>query len=121
MKKNQVHFRAEITIQEGKIEEFKKLVQVMSRMVEANEPDRIHYQFSLTSSQTMCIINEIYANLETVFAHINGVASQTILPKVFSISRISKFDVYGNPNQHLQKVLKNFDAETYNLFTGFNR
>jgi hypothetical protein len=45
MQQNQVHFKAEITIQEGKIEEFKKLVQVMSRMVEANEPDTIHYQF----------------------------------------------------------------------------
>jgi hypothetical protein len=36
MQQNQVHFKAEITIQEGKIEEFKKLVQVMSRMVEAH-------------------------------------------------------------------------------------
>ena len=69
----------------------------------------------------MCIVNEIYAHSEAVFAHIHGVASQTILRKVFSISGISKFDVYGNPSQHLQKVLKNFDAETYNLFTRFNR
>ena len=87
MQQNQVHFRAEITIQEGKIEEFKKLVQVMSRMVEANEPDTIHYQFYLNSSKPMCIVNEIYAHSEAVFAHIHGVASQTILRKVFSISR----------------------------------
>ena len=121
MRENQIHFRAEITIQEGKIEEFKKLVQVVSRMVQANEPDTIHYQFYLNSSEPMCIVNEVYANSEAVFAHINCVASQTILPKVFSISRISKFDVYGNPSQDLQKLLKNFDAETCNLFTGFNR
>ena len=55
MQQNQVHFKAEITIQEGKIEEFKKLVQVMSRMVEANEPDTIHYQFYLNSYRQQSI------------------------------------------------------------------
>ena len=87
MQQNQVHFKAEITIQEGKIEEFKKLVQVMSRMVEANEPDTINYQFYLNRSEQMCIAHEIYANSEAALAHINGVASQTILPKIFSVSR----------------------------------
>jgi hypothetical protein len=43
MKHNQIHFRAEFTIEEGKIEEYKKLVQDMSRVVEANEPDTINY------------------------------------------------------------------------------
>jgi hypothetical protein len=35
-------------------------------------------------------------NSEAVLTHITGVASQTILPKIFSVSRISKLDVYGN-------------------------
>ena len=33
---NQIHFRAEFTIEEGKIEEYKKLIQEMSMTVEAN-------------------------------------------------------------------------------------
>jgi hypothetical protein len=51
MEHNQIHFRAEFTIEEGKIEEYKKLVQDMSRMVEANEPDTIDYQFYLNRSE----------------------------------------------------------------------
>ena len=47
MEQNQIHFRAEFTIEEGKIEEYEKLVQDMSRVVEANEPDTINYQFYL--------------------------------------------------------------------------
>jgi hypothetical protein len=39
MKQDQIHFRAEFGIDEGKIEEYKKLIREMSRMVEANEPD----------------------------------------------------------------------------------
>lgn len=39
MKHDLIHFRAEFIIKDGKIEDYKKLVQEMSRVVEANEPD----------------------------------------------------------------------------------
>ena len=116
-----VHFRAEVTIEEGKVEEYKKLVQDMSRAVEANEPDTINYQFYLNKAETECIVWETYASSEAVFAHINGVASQTILPKIHSVSKISRLDVYGNPSEELQKVLRSIGPQTYNLFVGFSR
>ena len=122
MKHNQIQFRAEFTIQEGKIEEYKRLVQEMSRVVEANEPDTINYQFYLNRDETKCIVHETYTNSEAVFAHISGIASQTILPQIFNISRISRFEVYGNPSVELQKVLtSSFSPQTYNLFAGFTR
>ena len=120
MEHNQIHFRAEFTIEEGKIEEYKKLVQDMSRVVEANEPDTINYQFYINREETRCIVLETYANSEAALAHNVGVASQTILPKIFSVSRISRFDVYGNPSEELQKVLTSLGPQTYNLFTGFS-
>jgi quinol monooxygenase YgiN len=103
------------------MKEYKKLIRNMSRMVEASEPDTISYHFYFDSSETKCIVHEIYANSEAVFAHNNGLASQTILPKIFSISKISKFEVYGNPRKKLQEILTGFSPETYNLFTGFIR
>jgi quinol monooxygenase YgiN len=118
---NHIHFRAEFTIEEGKIEEYKKLIQEMSRVVEANEPDTIDYQFYLNRAETTCIVHETYTNSEAVLAHNAGVASQTILPKIFGVSRISRFDVYGNPSEELQKVLTSFGPQTYNLFAGFSR
>jgi quinol monooxygenase YgiN len=122
MKHNQIHFRAEFTIEEGKIEEYKELVQDMSRVVEANEPDTIDYQFYLNrDDETKCIVHETYANSEAVLAHNTGVASQTILPRIFSVSRISRFDVYGNPSEELRKVLTSFSPQFYNLFAGFSR
>ena len=123
MEHNQIDFRAEFTIEEAKIEEYKKLVQDMSRMVEANESDTINYQFYLNRDETKCIVHEKYANSKAVLAQNSAVASQTILPKIFSVATISRFDVYGNPSEELQKVLKNsgFNPQTYNLFAGFSR
>jgi quinol monooxygenase YgiN len=122
MEHNQIiHFRAEFTIEQGKIEEYKKLIQEMSRMVEANEPDTINYQFYLNKDETKCIVHETYANSEVALAHNNGIASQTILPKIFNLAKISRFDVYGNPSEELQKLLASFGAQTYNLFAGFSR
>jgi quinol monooxygenase YgiN len=123
MQHNQIHFRAEFTIEEGKIEEYRKLVQEMSRMVEANEPYTINYQFYLNRDETKCIVHETYVNSEAVLAHNSSVASQTILPKIFSVAKISRFDVYGNLSEELQKVLASsgFNPQTYNLFAGFSR
>ena len=121
MKHNQIYFRAEFTIEEGKTGEYKKLVEDMSRMVEANEPGTLNYQFYIDESETKCIVNETYANSEAIFAHIAGVASQTILPKIFMVSRISKHDVCGNPSKELQKVLTGFGSQTYIPLAGFNR
>jgi quinol monooxygenase YgiN len=121
LENNRIHFRAEFAIEEGKIGEYKKLVQDMSRLVEANEPDTINYEFYLNRDETKCIVYETYSNSEAVFAHNAGIASQTILPKIFSVSRISRFEVYGNPSEELQKVLASFGPQTYNLFAGFSR
>ena len=94
----------------------------MSRAVEANEPDTVEYKFYLNSDKTKCIVHETYRNSEAAIAHNNGVASQEILPRIFDISTISRFDVYGNPSKELQKVLTSVDVQTYcNLFVGFKR
>jgi hypothetical protein len=57
MEHNQIHFRAEFTIVVEKIEEYKKIVQRMRRVVEDNQPDTINYQFYLNGDETKCIIH----------------------------------------------------------------
>jgi hypothetical protein len=110
MEHNQMHFRAEFTTEEGKTEEYKELVEEMIR-VEDSGPDTINYQFYLNKSEPKCIVHETHANSEAVLAHISGIASKTILPGIFSVSKISRFDVYGNPSEELQKALTGFGSQ----------
>jgi hypothetical protein len=90
-------------------------------MVEKSEPDTRNYQFYLNRSKTKCMVHETYTNSESVLAHITGVASKTILPKIFNIAKLNRLDVYGNPSEELQKVLTSLNSQTFNLFTGFSR
>ena len=116
-----IHFRAEFSIEQGKIEEYKKLIKEMSKMVEANEQDTVNYQFYLNKDETKCIVYETYANSEAALAHNDGVASRMILPKIFSLAKVSRFEVYGDPSEELEKLLASFGAETFSLFAGFSR
>ena len=120
MDQNQLHFRAEFIIDEGKIREFRNLIQEISIAVEETEPDTITYQFYLNKDSTKCIVHETYANSDAAFTHMNGIASKTILPKIFDIAKITRFDAYGIPSEELQKVLISFGSEIYNLFAGYS-
>jgi quinol monooxygenase YgiN len=122
MDQNPLHFRAEFTIEEGKREDFKKLIQEMARAVHDTEPGTITYQFYLNNKDnTKCIVHETYANSDAAFTHMNGIASKIILPKIFDIAKINRFDAYGIPSEELQKVLISFGSEIYNLFAGYSR
>jgi quinol monooxygenase YgiN len=121
LKDSRIHVRAEFTIEEGKMDEYKKLVQDMSRAVESYEPETTNYQFYLNRAETKCIVLETYTNSEAALAHINGAASQTILPKIFNISKMTRVEVYGRPNEELRKVMTGSSPQTYNLFAGFSR
>jgi len=115
----QIHIRADFMIGEGKIEEFKKLLQDISKLVE-NEPNTIRYQFYLNKDETSCVVNETYANSEAALAHTKGVALQAILPKILRVAKMTRIDMYGNPSEDLQKVLTG-DAQVHNFFVGFSR
>jgi quinol monooxygenase YgiN len=117
-----IHFRAEFTIEEGKIEDFKNLIQEIAGKVQETEPDTITYQFYLNKDNTKCIVHEAYANSDAAISHMNGIASKTLLPKIFEVAKIGQFDTYGIPSEELQKILlAGFGSEMYNLFTGFSR
>ena len=97
MDHNHIHLRAEFTLEEGKREDFKELIQEMARSVQETEPDTITYQFYLNKDNTKCIVHETYANSDAAFTHMNGIASKTILPKILEIAKINRFDSYGIP------------------------
>jgi len=116
-----IHVRAEFVIEKGNLNEYKNLIKEMSKAVEVNEPNTLDYQFYINDDGTRCMVHETYTNSEAVLEHNNSIASQTILPKIFKVSKINRLDVYGKPNKELQELLTKFNVQTFNIFTGFSR
>src|SRR5215472_193940 len=91
------------------------------RFIEESRQYKDYKPFFTDMWDAISVVNEVYKNSEAALAHTKGIASQTILPKIFNISRITRFDVYGDPSEKLQKVLNTFGAQLYNLFAGLSR
>lgn len=118
---NQIHIQAEIIIKKEKIDEFKKLIRKMSKLVQINEPNTLQYHFYLSDDNTRCIVYEKYVDSKATIEHNNGMASKTILPQIFKISKLNRLEVYGKPSKELQKILTNFNTKIYDFVTGFDR
>ncbi|WP_458747306.1 putative quinol monooxygenase [Candidatus Nitrosocosmicus sp. T] len=116
-----IRFRAEYIVSQEKLQEYKKLIQELCKVVEAKEPHTLEYQFYFNDDETKCVVHETYTNSEAALAHNDGIASKTILPKILEISQINRFEVYGNPCEKLQKVLSRFNTQKFSIFTGFSR
>jgi hypothetical protein len=37
------------------------------------------------------------------------------VPKIFSVAKLDKLEVYGKPSEELQKIITSFGAQTYYL------
>ncbi len=122
-----IHTTLHVTVKEGKMEEFKRLVEEMGRAVEKNEPGAKRYQFYLNDDETQCVLNESYVNLEAVLNHLKGAAFLTIFPKIFNICKIDRFEVFVDINQWklikvlLMKALAQMGGVNYHFLTGFSR
>jgi hypothetical protein len=119
MNQHPVPFKEESITSKGKIKEYKKQLEEMSELDEANEPDTIDLQFSYNKFGTKCIINDTYSNPETVFAHFDGVASNTILPQIHDLFRITRLRFMWTINKKLRKEIDGLDTQTTIQFAGF--
>jgi len=124
---SQIDTTIHVTVKEGRIEEFKRLVEEMGEVVERNEPGTKRYQFYLNDDETQCILNESYVNLDAALAHLRGIAFLTIFPKIFNISKIDKFEVFVDVNGWklmkvlLMKALAQIGVVNYHFLIGFSR
>jgi quinol monooxygenase YgiN len=116
-----IHIRAEFTIEKNKVEQYKKLIEEMSNMVQINEPNTLVYEAYFNEDGTKCMVHETYLDSKAVLSHNDSIASKTILPRIFNISKLDMLDVYGNPNNELKKLLTSFNSQIFKFHSGFNR
>jgi len=115
----QVHFLVELTIHDGKFDDFNAIAQEMIAQTQ-QEPGAIRYEWCLSTDRKRCRIIETYANQDAVLAHINGPAVQQGVPKMLDVSKLDRFEVYGDPGPQATAMLAKVGAEIFSNWCGFS-
>jgi quinol monooxygenase YgiN len=120
MLKQAVRFTVDLTINEGRVDEFEGIAQAMIAGTQ-KEPGALGYDWCLSSDRKRCRILETYADTNAVLAHLRGPVVQEFVPKILKASSISRFEVYGDPGPEASRMLAGFGAEIFELWHGLSR
>src|SRR5579871_5318560 len=98
MNSDRVHFVIDLAIHPGKFDDFDTLVQSMVANT-AKEPGALQYEWFLSPDNSRCRLLETYANVAAMQAHLSGTVVRDLVPKLLAFASISRFEVYGSPDE----------------------
>jgi quinol monooxygenase YgiN len=115
-----VRFAVNLTIHEGKFDEFTGIAQAMIASTR-KEPGALGYDWYFSSDRKRCRLLETYTDAAAVQAHIAGHAVQDLVPKMLEVSTIAGFEVFGDPGPEAAKILTGLGAEIFPLWRGLEQ
>ncbi len=116
MKKIQVS--AEICIQAGKLDEFKKVAHSFLDVVnekEKGEGGTLQYDWFLAADGTTCSVRETYADSNAVLVHLANV--RPLFQQLMAISTFD-FEVFGAMSDELKAATKDLPIKSYSYLHG---
>lgn len=120
MNKHTVRLAVELTINEGKSDEFQRITQAMIAGTQ-KESGALAYDFYLSGDRRRCRLLKTYADSNAVLAHFTGPVVREFVPKLLEFSRLIRFEVYGDPGPEAAQMLAGFGVETFKLSDGVRR
>lgn len=117
--KNYIRINAELSIPEGKIDEFKKKAAELIRKVEANEPNALSYEWFLSEDESICDLVEVYKDSDAVMAHLGNVGD--LLGPLVEIAPLSGLLILGNPSDEVRQAFTPFGPKIFEHWNGVTR
>ena len=93
MIKHTVRFTVDLTINEGKFDEFEGIAQAMIVGTQ-KEPGALGYDWYLSGDRRLCRILETYADADAVLAHLTGPVVQEFVPKILAGFGVQIFELW---------------------------
>ena len=120
MSNTTVRFALDLTIHDGKFDEFAAIAQTMIASTQ-KELGALAYDWCFSSDHKRCRLLETYVDANAVQAHLAGSAVQDGVPKLLAVSSIARFEVYGDPGPKAAEVLAGLGAEIFAVWRGLDR
>jgi quinol monooxygenase YgiN len=118
--KQTVRLNVALTIHDGKLAAFEQLARTMIADTR-REPGTLAYDWHLSADRKRCRLVETYANADALLAHLQGPVVQQLVPKLVELTKVDRFEVYGNPGPGATKMLVPFGAEIFEDWQALGR
>jgi quinol monooxygenase YgiN len=115
-----VFFIVEVKIKPGQFDNFIKVAQKMSEVVESKEPEVLNYEWTISPDSSTCFILERYASTEAAMDHMK-IFQEEFSEKFNGVVEMTGFTLYGNPGPGLKEALGAAAEENRVLVAGFTR
>jgi quinol monooxygenase YgiN len=120
MAKDTVRFIVDFTIDDGQLDAFEHISQEMTALTET-EPGTLAYDWYLSGDRQRCRLYESYTDGNAVVAHLTGPVVQQLVPKLLGVSKLSGFEVYGDPGPTATEMLAGLGAELFQPWLAISR
>ncbi len=109
----------QLFIKEGKLEEFKSLVNTMVEITNLNEPNTLVYEYHINEDGTECHLLETFRNSDAFMVHLENVGH--LFDRLFESATMRRAKIYGSPSVELQQALDQLSVEYFAYLNGIER
>jgi len=112
MADNTVRFTVSLAINPNALDQFQKTALSMIELTR-KEPGTIVYDWYLSGDRASCRLLEAYVDGPAVVKHLTGPVVRELVPKLLQSSKITGFEVYGDPGPEGSKILAELHAVVF--------
>ena len=120
MNDEMVRFTVDLAIHDGKRGEFERIAQAMCEGSQ-NEPGTVTYSWYLSGDGKRCRLIEVYTDGKAVLGHLTGPVVKELVPRLLQTSKVTGFEVYGDPGPKASELLAGFGADVFKHWRGLSR
>ena len=91
---SQIWYTGEYSVQSGKVEEFKRLIQHVIDQEHSADADVLVYEFFSSDDENTFRAIESYEDSDAVLSHLERFGE--VAAKILDIAELTHFEIYGN-------------------------
>ena len=109
----------QLSIKEGKLEDFKSIVNNMVGITELNEPNTLVYEYHINEDGTECHLLETFKDSDAFMVHLGNVGH--LFDTLFESATMTRAKIYGSPSAELKQALDPLGVEYFAYLDGIER
>ena len=110
----------ELEVKPGQSDNFRQLMGEMVESVQANEPNTLNYEWTISKDQQSCHIYERYTDSAAVMTHLGNFGAN-FADRFMACLEATSFHVYGNSSDEVREALSAFGPVFLTPIGGFAR